>query len=210
MLCCQFETNERALIRLCGMLKVDSSENLVLLTNTWNLLSPSEKRYLAQELGRDGVRDGWAIVPHNVPQLLGLFIHCADELEDEEVESFRSSSDSDDNDNNNDNDNNSLSSSDLLPTQEEDDPNEFQSTHLNNASIALSFGLQLLVKIFRSTRVILNQSKLQDQDLNGVYVVKTANLGKEHVVRTILREKKFVKFTIFHENRTGEIVLGHS
>ena len=180
------------------MLKVHGTEQINLMKNAWKLLTPSEQKYLAHELSRDGITDGWAIVPYNAPQLLALFILCVDEIDVEEVEDYDEEQDFKD-------DSSTSSSS-------SNEPDDFggKAPEISNTSIALSFGLQLLVKIFRSTRVILNQSRLQEQAPNGVYVVKTSHLAKEYVVRTILREEKFVQFSIFHKNRTGEIVLGHT
>lgn len=172
-----------AVVRLCGMLKAYREEEIKMVVDSWKLLTDNETVYLTEELEKNGI-DDWAIVPTSAPELLSLFVLCVDEIE--LVSEF---------------DEEASLTEDIQFSKQP----EIQST-----SIALSFGLQLLIKVFRSARVILKQSKLIDQYNNGVYEVKATHLAKEHVVRMILREERFVKFSIFHQNRSGEIVLGNS
>jgi len=64
---------QRAQIRLCGMLRIESFEGAQHVVEAWKLLSESEQLVLSDELNRTGIADGWAMVPYHAPRLLKMF-----------------------------------------------------------------------------------------------------------------------------------------
>mmetsp|Transcript_12823 Transcript_12823/g.14719 ORF Transcript_12823/g.14719 Transcript_12823/m.14719 type:complete len:335 (-) Transcript_12823:989-1993(-) len=64
---------QRAQIRLCGMLRIESEIGAKNVISAWNILTEGEQSILSQELNRTGIDDGWGIVPYHAPRLLKLF-----------------------------------------------------------------------------------------------------------------------------------------